>query len=225
MRTELLLSVVAAVVAVACRPDPGNPDYPDISADSGAVDDGSLPGDTPFDPSVPRLAFSVFYEGQSTEEIVIDNAAVNYFIYDNTYVPIPDEDHVEGFTSDRLAVQAGAGYLGGGINFSGGPIDFTGWTTLHVALKSEDLNFEGLTLGVDGADQNGDIIPGRAVVSDFGFVADGEWHVLNIPISAMVPVPPLDQVTAGLQIIRPGPVEADTSFLIDDVYFTAEEVE
>lgn len=218
-----LYSSSLALMLLACRPPLGEPSYPDISADSGNIDDGSLPGDSPWDGVSPRLSFGLFYEGGATEEFVVDNATINYFIYDGTYTQAPDaEDFVEGFSSDRLLI-AGAGYIGGGVNFENGPpVDLSSWTTLHIAMKSANPALESLQIRFKGLDGGGTVITGAANIVDHGFVADDQWYVLNIPLSAMVPAVPLDQIVIAPEFFSPT-AEGDTSILIDDMYLTAEE--
>lgn len=205
------------VLAAACRPDPGTPSYPDVSGDSGTVDDGGLPGDNPFDGS-PRLTYGVFYEGGATDALVVDDSTINYYNYENSFTQLTDaDDYVEGFSADRLIVQNGAanGFWGGGVHFDGvGNQDLSAWTTLNVALKSEDKQMETFELGMNGGGES------RVAVSDYGFTADGEWHFIDIPLADLNIS--LDQVSVGLVFIGIPAVD-DTSILIDDLYLSIEE--
>lgn len=207
-----------ALLAVACRPTPGTPSYPDITSDTGEVSDGGLPGDDPWDGESPRLTFGVFYEGGSTDQLIVDNSTIFYYIYEGTFAQLEDEDHVEGFRADRLIVQNDAlGFWGGGVHLEGlAPQDLSGWTTLHVALKSEDPELEAFELGMVSGSE------GRVAVTDYGFAADGQWHVLRIPLADLGIS--LTQVTVGLLLISTTAVK-DTSLLIDDLYLTAQEAE
>jgi hypothetical protein len=212
---KTIFILLSALITTACRPEPGTPDYPDITDDTGDID-GGLPGDAPWDGSSPRLSYGVFYEGGYTDALIIDNATINYYIYENTYTQADAEEHVEGFTSDRLIIINDAlGFWGGGVHFDGmSAQDLSSWTTLHAALKSDNAEMEAFELGMVGGTE------GRVSVTDYGFVADGEWHVVNIPLSDLGVS--LDQVTVGLLLIGTTAVN-DTAILIDDLYLTAEE--
>lgn len=218
MRTTACLALCLCL-ATACRPTPGTPSYPDVTADTGGGGGGGgLPGDDPWDGSSPRLTYGAFYEGGSTDQLIVDNSTIFYYIYENSFAQLEDDDHVEGLRADRLIVQnASLGFWGGGIHFDGlAPQDLSAWTTLHVALKSEDPEMAALELGMVAGSE------GRAATSDYGFAADGEWHVLNIPLADLGI--PLTQVTVGLLLISTTAVQ-DTSVLIDDLYLTTQEIE
>lgn len=224
VRTLCLASL--ALATLACRPPLGEPSYPNISDDTDRPDDGGLPGDDPWDGTEPRLTYGAFYEGGSTDQILVDNEAVNYYVYEGSFAQVEDEDHVEGFVADRLIVQNAQanGFWGGGIHFDGTtPQDLTEWTTLHVALKSEDPEMEAFEFGMVASQGTG-TVEGRAAIADYGFVADGEWHVVNIPLDALSPTVPREQVTVGLLLISATAVN-ETSLLIDDLYLTAEPTE
>ena len=214
MRPTLLLPLAV----LGCRPDLGAPSYPNVGDDTGTIDDGGLPGDVPWDGETPRLTYGAFYEGGYTDALIIDNAQINYYIYENSFAQLADDDHVEGFSADRLVVQNDSvGFWGGGVHFDGlAPQDFSGWDTLHVALKSESVEMEAFELGMVSGTE------GRVAVSDYGFVADGEWHVVNIPLDDLGIT--RDQVTVGLLLLSTTAVN-DTTILIDDLYLTTEEAQ
>lgn len=205
------------VLVLGCRPGPGDPSYPDITPFQDTDTEGRLPGDDPWDGTSPRLSLSAFYEGGATEVLLIDDETVNYYIYEGSYTQQTSGERVEGLVSDLLTVNRDA-WWGGGIHLDGrGPADLTGWTTLHVALRSEDPAMEAFQIGMVGS-----VGEGRITASDYGFAADGDWHVVEVPLADLAGSVGLDAVTVALLLIAPTG-ESGTSLLIDDLYLTAEE--
>lgn len=213
MRLAALSSL--ALLVLACQPALGDPDYPEITPYVENGDNGVLPGANPWDGVSPRLAFSAFYEGGATERIVIDDESIHYYIYENSYRQEVTSQRIEGRVADRIIVTSSA-FWGGGIHLDN-PRNLSAWTNLHVALRSEDAAMESFQLGMVGASGEG-----RVSVTDYGFVADGEWHSLDIPLADLTPAPGLNAVSVGLLLISPV-AEPGTTLIIDDVYFTASE--
>ncbi|MFK7928655.1 MAG: hypothetical protein AB8H79_10745 [Myxococcota bacterium] len=211
----ILPIIAAAAVSAACRPLPeGDPVYPDVVPFEDTGDSGGLPGDTPYDGSTPRLSFGTFYEGEASDFLIVDDQAVNYFIYQG-YSQSTNSDRVEGFVSDELTLTADS-WWGGAIQMAEGTTtDLSAWTTLHLAMRSDDESMEDFLLGFGGT--GGEV---RVSPTDFGFVADGDWHVLNIPMSSF-DTANLAEATIPLLIIAEGGV-AGTSVQIDDLYLEGE---
>lgn len=212
MRPFLVLAVAASL---ACRPSPGEPDYPVIEPWQDTGDPNVLPGDNPWDGESPRLSLSVFYEGDASDLILVDDVEVNYFIYEGSYSQTTTTERVEGRVADALTVSSSA-FWGGGIHLNA-PRDLSSWTTLHAALRSDDAAMEAFQFGMVGSAGEG-----RARIADYGFVADGEWHVVNIPLDAMTPAVGRDATTVALLLISATAVPG-TTLLIDDLYLTAEQ--
>ena len=106
--------------------------------------------------------------------------------------------------------------VGAGVQFADGTSqDLSAWKTLHIALMSEDAEMDVLRLGVAGT--GGEV---RINPADYGFVADGEWHVLNVPMSTFASVN-LAQVNVALLIIAESGT-AGTSVFMDDFYLEGE---
>jgi len=209
---RMILPIIATVaVSAACRPLPeGDPDYPDVVPFEDTGDSGGLPGDTPFDGSTPRLSFGTFYEGDASDFLIVDDQTVNYFIYQG-YTQSTTSDRVEGFVSDELTLTADS-WWGGAIQMAeGSTTDLSSWTTLHLALRSDDDSMEGFQLGMAGTGGEVRVTPG-----DYGFAADGEWHVLNIPMSIFGDIT-LTEVTIPVLIIAEGG-QSGTAVQIDDLY-------
>lgn len=217
MRSSNSILLLLAAATAACRPDPGAPSYPDVDGDTGTVQDGGLPGDDPWDGESPRLSFGAFYESGASDELAVDDETIFFYNYESSFTDLNEtDDHVEGFSATRLIVQNGAanGFWGGGIHFEGaGSQDLSAWTTLHLAAKSDDAEMADFTVGMVGD------VEGRVALSKYGFAADGEWHVVNIPLADLGVS--LDQVSVGFLFIGIPAVD-DTDILIDDLYLTAE---
>lgn len=201
---------LALVAAAACRPMPeGAPKYP-VYEEYRSADD--LEGPFPYVEGEPRLSFGVFYEGGFSEEIPIDDTVTHYYIYETTYTQAPSSDRIEGTMSDALTVRLN--WLGGGIVWDA-PRDLSAWTTLHASFKSDDALFEDLGVQIES--------PAgltRRIISDYGFVADGEWHSIAIPLEDFAGVN-FSQVDIPISFL------ADTAstgsvVLVDDVYYTQE---
>ncbi len=113
----------ALLLSLACRPDPGVPHYDqqeDFSNLGQPVEDASLPGPDPYELGELRYSLGVFYEGGFSDSIPVDGQSGNYYIYvleaDQgalTYAQMPEGDHVEGLTADRI-IYSGHGWWGGG---------------------------------------------------------------------------------------------------------------
>lgn len=212
MRTPLLVCVVSVLV-LGCRPDPGDPDYPEVTPFVDTDDNGFLPGPDPFEEGDRRLSFGVFYEGASSDEIPIDDVSSHYYVYEGSFTQDTDLDRLEGLQSDKLVVSAST-FWGGGLHFDN-RIDLSTWSTMHIALRSSDDAMNELELGIVGS--AGEV---RAKPTDYGFAADGEWHVLDIPMTAFATAG-LESTEVGLLIIS-GTAEPGTSVLFDDFYFKGE---
>lgn len=215
MHRLLPLAIALLASSAACRPVPGEPDYPEVSPYVDTDTDGFLPGDAPWDGSSPRLSLSVFYEGGATDTLLVDDETVHYYIYEGSFSQVISDERVEGTESDRITVSS-ATWWGGGVHLDQAA-DLSAWDTLHVALRSSDEAMADFELGMVGSAGEG-----RVRASTYGFQADGEWHVLNIPLADLSPAPGLDGVTVALLLIDATAGSGSTLF-VDDLYFTAGE--
>jgi hypothetical protein len=214
MRTTLTIFGIASLGLMACRPDPGDPDYPDYTPYVDTDGGGGLPGDDPWDGTTPRLSFGAFYEGGSSDQLLVDEQSVFYFIYQG-YSQTTSSERVEGFVSDELTL-TGSSWWGGGIQLGeGASTDLSSWKTMHIALRSDDPEMEAFQLGMAGA--GGEV---RVSPSTYGFASDDEWHVLNIPMSAFAGAG-LDRTNVMLLIISESGAPG-TSVFIDDFYLVGE---
>jgi len=204
---------VLVLTSLGCRPDLGLPSYPEVDdfQDTGsAFRDGAVP----FEPGDERLSLSVFYEGEATETIVVDDVVTHYFIYENTFSQAVSLERIEGLQSDEITLRDLA-WWGGGVHWDN-PVDLSGWTTLRISLRSSDPVFDVMELGMLGG------VEGRVAVADHGFVADGEWHHLAVPLSAFASGGvDLTNITIAV-IFASGTASSGAQILVDDLYFSKE---
>jgi hypothetical protein len=215
MRPLFTVSLVLALVG--CRPDPGVPDYSGFSSlfgDGGAPE--ARPGPFPYVPGARRLAFGPFYEGGASDRLPINN----YFIFSNSYGTQPSDVRVEGLLSDQLDFN-GTSFWGGGL-FWDKPTSLTGWTTLHVSLLSPDpglavIAVRMLYFGPPPANAE---VTVQVRANDYGWVNDGKWHSLSIPLSAF-PDLDLTRLRSPFTIgndMNGGTARIGETLLVDDVY-------
>jgi hypothetical protein len=219
--TRALLTL--SCLLVACRPDPGLPDYSGMAAlfDAGSGPQGSLPGPSPYVPGTRRLAFGIFYESGASETLLVDDATRHYYIFGlpsgmSTYTQQSSSDRVEGLHSDEFTFGP-TGFWGGGLIWDR-PTDLSAYTTMHVSLVSSDSSLAAIDvrmLSGDGPSPKN--IPLKA--GDYGWKNDGLWHHLAVPLA--------DFVAQGIDLkkvrgpfvlggVNPGNGE---TLLVDNVYF------
>lgn len=224
-----LLRPVFAMLAlslVASCSDPGTPDYSSQEGVREPVDPFVPYPPDPFQEGDQRLYVGYFYEGDSSHEILINTDTTDYFVFAiDVERPIATRSFAEGTSSDRLEgihsyeiTLNGSPFWGGGIIWDD-PIDLSGWTTMFVGFKSSDPSFErfALTLlsGDGDAEVGAELNPG-----DYGYVNDGEWHFLQIPLQ--------DAIDRGWDpfsvrspfIVGEGGGNEGETLLIDNLYFT-----
>lgn len=192
---------------LACRPDPGAPNYPD--PEPWVPDEDEDFYADPLGEGEERLGYGVFYEGETTEALVIDGVDNHFYVYDGTFTVETTDDRWEGYVADEL-VNAGVGWWGGGVHWDV-PRDLSGWETLHLAARTDASVSWSVGLSGGGTEA-------RVTVSDYGLVADGEWHVLAIPLADFAAAD-LTAVTVGLLLVGEGG-EAGDRVAIDGVYLT-----
>ena len=194
-----------ALALLACRPDPGAPAYPERTSLTEDSADGFLTD--PLADGELRLGIGVFYEGPTTAYVPIDDTTTHFYVYENSFAVAASDDRVEGYASDALVLR-GNPWWGGGVHWDT-PQDLSAYDTLHLALKTDDLS--DWTLGLTGGAE------ARVNVADVGLAADGEGHVLDLPLSGFVGID-RTAVTVGLLLVGEGG-EAGASVQIDDLYF------
>ena len=67
---------VFAALLCACRENPGLPVYPGMGSDTGV---SALPqGPDPYEAGEKRLSLSIFYEGEYSDIVEIDNVTAHF---------------------------------------------------------------------------------------------------------------------------------------------------
>lgn len=191
----------------ACRPEIGPPDYPDRVP--WVRDDAEFYGD-PLVTGEERLSIGVFYEGAATETMIIDDVATHFYVYESTFTDKPTDDRWEGYIANEL-VNAGKGWWGGGVHWDTAK-DLSAWETLHLVARSDVVtDFE---FGLNGGGTEA-----KVSAASLGFVADDEWHVLEVPLTAFAGEGAnLSAVTVGLVLVGAGGAAGD-AVVIDGVYY------
>jgi beta-glucanase (GH16 family) len=181
-----------------------------------------------WEPSVARVTPQNGNFGVYTETAAHQNAGTfalgvqgNFFIWANTMTAAAQHPY-EG-TQDISLASAGLGWIGmaftpnikynlTAFRYPGCNLEFAMRTTATapflVGMKSGNL---------DGVGQKWISFPGPG--SDpYGFVRDGNWHVVDIPMSDFGPEVDLSAVSQFFEILSSA--EAISNIELDDVYFT-----
>ncbi len=181
-----------------------------------------------WEPSVARPAPGDGSFGVFTETAVHKTAGEfalgvqgNFFIWENTLVPAA-QSPFEGSQSISLQSTPGLGWFGaaftpnvkydlsafrppqGKLRFS---MKTSSSTTFMIGMKSGNI---------DGIGQKW--INFQAGSDPYGFVRDGQWHTVEIPMSDMVPEVDLLEVSQLFQVL--GVNGAISNIQFDDIYFT-----
>lgn len=209
--------ITLLTVMLACRPDPGDPSYPDpaVGGDDTA-DEDFLAGPDPYQEGDARLDLGLFYEGGASEALIVDDVSRHYYIYDGTYTQTVDIiNRIEGYQSDVI-VHAGGGYWGGGITWDAAE-DLSGWTTLNISFASSSDTFASISVNFAGGGAEGSV-----QATDYGYAADGSWHSISIPLSAYTDQGvDLSSVTGPLILLGTSG-EAGAELRVDNLYITAD---
>ena len=198
-----------ALFLLACRPDPGSPQYPQMD---------ELPnfgGPDPYEEGEDRLTLGLFYEMESSENYLIDNTNRFFYIWNNTFDVFAANDFIEGYGADNIVVR-NLGWWGGGVFWSEAA-DFSEWTVMNVSFKSNDDDLTGLEVGMGQGD--GEILHWFSA-EEHGFVHDNEWHNLTIPLAGAWDFIDPTQIQMPFNVRGNGPEGVEV--LIDNLYFTKE---
>jgi beta-glucanase (GH16 family) len=181
-----------------------------------------------WEPSVTRPAPAGGNFGVFTETALHKNAAEfalgvqgNFFIWENTLVAGVQSPY-EGSQSMSLQSVPGPTWFGAAFT-PNVKYNLTAFSNpngkLHFALKtSASTTFMlGMKSGnIDGVGQKW--IAFQAGSDPYGFVRDGQWHAVEIPMSDMRPEVDLSEVSQLFQVLgTSGPIP---SIEFDDIYFT-----
>lgn len=169
----------------------------------------------PYEEGEQRLSLGIFYEGGYSDVFEIDGETRHFYIFSNTFTIGSSDDRVEGLVSDRIETGTSA-WWGGNVSWDEAQ-DLSGWDTYHIALKSDDVGMEQAALGMTGGTE------ARLSLSSLGFVADGTWQHLDVPLSDFAAEgAELSQITVPLLLVSEANTAGDVLF-VDDVYLTAED--
>jgi len=180
-----LALALALLLSTACRDDPGPPNAALLEGweNPAHLFPEPVEGPDPYVAGDHRLGLGIFYEGGTSDFAPIDGVTSNYFIFEAfpggplTYTQIDDtQTVVEGLSSTRIA-HAGLTFWGGGV-FWTAPRNVSRWEVMHVSLRSSSETFADIQLGVQSG--GADFFLSAA---DYGYVHDGEWHHLLIPLA------------------------------------------
>ena len=215
MNIRTITGLLLLVVLVGCRSGISDPNYEDqVPFDSGL---SPIVGPDPYVEGEPRLSIGGFYEGGSSENIEINQENTHLYLYENTVALSFSGDRLEGLEADRL-VHAGGDWWGMGVHWDS-PRDLSAWGTMYISFQS--TTFADIEIGMTGANDDRHVV----LASAYGYVSDGKWHTLAIPLADFIRDGlNLPAVISPLNLTGPGGNAGDYA-LLDNVYFTTENVE
>ena len=215
MSNRILTStmIAATCLFIGCGedlPDPNYPDFTDALADL-AETTTFVESPTPFVPGSKRLSIGIFYDGAYSDIILLDDTTTHFYIYEQTF-DIKNEYQLvrEGLRADAI-IGVGTPWLGGGVSWDEAK-DLSNWSTMHVSLRSDNPQFNDLKLEIEA----GRVL--RVELADYGFVADGEWHELSIPLDTLTERgADLTAVTRPFVLIG-GNISVGSRLIVDNLY-------
>jgi hypothetical protein len=150
-----------------------------------------------------------------TERFVIDNVKGFLYIWSNTMVATTVKTTYEGSLALQFRSNGTAGWYGFGLNYKNG-VNLTHFATgyLSVALKTSSKN--EFYIGVQGASNSEGKIIFKNGSDPYGFLRDGKWHQVIIPVSTLVNKG-LDLSACGNIFMLGGTTITDIG--IDDIVF------
>ncbi len=211
----LCVAMVCVLVLAGCRSNLDESDYDEqeafdfsVTPTEGGTD--PLPGPDPFITGEQRLSIGVFYEGGSSELVEVNNETTHLFLYEETVGVEVVEEPLEGLSAHRVQ-HSGGPWWGMGVHWDS-PSDLSAWATLHISFQS--TTFAQIQIGMNGADD----VRHAVNATNYGYVADGQWHHLAIPLSDLATIG-LDLSAVSAPLSLGGTAGETTDFvLIDNVY-------
>lgn len=204
MTSKLQILAAAGLLSFAagCRDGADTPDYshhPDLFPIEDR-DPVRVEHPDPWIPGEERLVLDLGYEGQYTERIPLDSDINQFFIFllpngALTFDPAESEDSADGLRSFAV-VSNGSPFWGGGYFFTWQRYDFTPWTVMAISLRADTQtdSYEDVELFMasrpptpDGSDPaDAPEVSASVMASEFGYLNDGAWHHLRIPVKRFV---------------------------------------
>ena len=211
MNTRAIAGLVLLVLA-GCRSGTNDSNYEDQVPFDFGLD--SIVGPGPFESGEQRLSIGVFYEGDKSDSVSINNEDTHLYLYENTVAIEASEDRLEGQVSDGI-IHEGTAWWGLGVHWDSAR-DLSAWGTLYISFQS--TTFADVEIGMTGAEDDRHMV----LASAYGYAADGAWHTLAIPLADFVADGlNLAAVSSPLNLTGPGG-NAGEVLLLDNVYFTDE---
>ena len=218
---------------LACRPDPI--ERPNNAwFDTTALEEPELDDYDPYEEGEERLSLGIFYEGDFSEEIPVDeqNSVFNIWVIEGTSIPTFSQstspDAVEGFISDQI-MASDAGWFGGGVAWTEEK-DLSKWDTLHISVRSEEDALSNFEIGMGGQYEQGGSCTSSGSrqnwrsLDDYGFIPDGEWHHLEIPVYDFTICLNIEAVSEPFNLLMAPltPEDSGKSIFIDKLFFTVD---
>ena len=224
------VAIALCFVFAACGDDRPDIDYSSHEGVREATSTDFLPSPVRFDRTIPRLSFGMFYELASNSpnerRILQNNLDSFFFIFDLAGDGTGDFTGDIEETSDRVQGKFANRFVHGGQSFWGFQVfwaltkDISQYDALYVSLKSSSATYADIEVAV----QSGPPFPSPTVsaavrASTYGYVNDGQWHSLRIPVSD------LEALGVDLRAVRvPFQLTGDAGeggelLFIDDVFY------
>lgn len=214
--------IMATLLAAACRPDAGTPDYTGHVGLRDLTDAGdeTLAGPKPYVIGSPRLSIGAFYEGGFSEQVAVNDADTHYYIFtiegtgELTFSQETSGERVEGRVSDVITL-TGTPWWGGGLIWDSAR-DLSRWSELALSLRSSDPSFDDVEVSVQ-YEQGGQLRTVTLTASAYGYTNDDAWHSLRIPLTDF---PGLDRALMRSPLIlgRAQGGATGERLYVDDVY-------
>jgi len=213
-RALSLTCIFGTACILGCGSELPDPDYPDFTDALAGIEETStfVEPPNPFIPGSNRLSIGIFYDGPYSDIILLDDTTTHFYIYEGTF-DIKNEYQLvrEGLRADAI-IGVGTPWLGGGVSWDEAK-DLSDWSTMHVSLRSDSAQFNDIKLEIEA----GRVL--RVELSEYGFVADGEWHELTIPLESLRDRgADLSAVTRPFVLIG-GNISVGTRLIVDNLYF------
>jgi beta-glucanase (GH16 family) len=154
------------------------------------------------------------------EKFEIDNTNGYLYIWENTLERIEEAPSYEG--DDLIAFTSinGKTWFGFGL-FSNAGIDLSLFSSGYLKLALRTTSSSDFWIGVGGADDTEAKIDFKNGSDPYGFVRDGKWHRVTIPVSDLI-IKGLD-LTSCKDIFMLGGEPTITNILVDDIYLSKSE--
>lgn len=176
------------------------------------------------EPIVPPTSdyYGIFTENPAiTERFVIDDLNNAIYIWDNSLEAVADGPVYEGGEALNFAAFPARTWFGYGINAANG-LNLSHYNTgyLNLSLRTAATNKFHIEISdINNQSKKIDFVNGS---DPYGFVRDGKWHTVSIPVSEFI--------NAGVDFSNLGNVfalagdGAISHIFVDDVYFSTTNV-